>query len=409
MAFADKTFGTGGPSAAAGGSYDADRLLAGYRAARAQQALFDLRQGPASGYDEFVGPDGKVRPAWTELADAIGERGRAGLDRLRSVVRGLIDHDGIAYTDVEPGGRGQEPRPWQLDTLPIVLSAADWEPLEAGLLQRSRVLDAVLADLYGPRSLLTEGVLPPGAAVRPSQLPARRQRHRNPGPSPAFHARLRCQPAPGRRLRRQRRPHPGSLGHRLALADRRVVAHAIPDLYERIAPRPTTPFAQALRLALIDAAPDVAQDPVVVVLSPGIYSETAFDQAYLATLLGFPLVESADLVVRDGMVWMRSLGTPKRVDMVLRRVDAEYCDPLDLRADSRLGVAGLVEAQHRGTVTVVNTLGSGILETLGCNVSCRRWRSTCCPKRCCCPARRSTGAASTPNVHTCWPIWRRYW
>ncbi|WP_176214089.1 circularly permuted type 2 ATP-grasp protein, partial [Mycobacterium avium] len=161
MAFADKTFGTGGPSAAAGGSYDADRLLAGYRAARAQQALFDLRQGPASGYDEFVGPDGKVRPAWTELADAIGERGRAGLDRLRSVVRGLIDHDGITYTDVEPGGRGQEPRPWQLDTLPIVLSAADWEPLEAGLLQRSRVLDAVLADLYGPRSLLTEGVLPP--------------------------------------------------------------------------------------------------------------------------------------------------------------------------------------------------------------------------------------------------------
>ena len=143
------------------------------------------------------------------------------------------------------------------------------------------------------------------------------------------------------------------------------MAHSIPDLYERIAPRPTTPFAQALRLALIDTAPDVAQDPVVVVLSPGIYSETAFDQAYLATLLGFPLVESADLVVRDGKLWMRSLGTLKRVDVVLRRVDAEYTDPLDLRADSRLGVVGLVEAQHRGTVTVVNTLGSGILESPG--------------------------------------------
>ncbi len=128
---------------------------------------------------------------------------------------------------------------------------------------------------------------------------------------------------------------------------------------------PTTPFAQALRLALIDAAPDVAQDPVVVVLTPGIHSETAFDQAYLATQLGFPLVESADLVVRDGKLWMRSLGTLKRVDVVLRRVDAEYVDPLDLRADSRLGVVGLVEAQHRGTVTVVNTLGSGILESPG--------------------------------------------
>ena len=112
-----------------------------------------------------------------------------------------------------------------------------------------------------------------------------------------------------------------------ALADRRVVAHAVPDVYERIGPRPTSPFAQALRLALIDAAPEAAEDPVVVVLSPGIHSETAFDQAYLASVLGFPLVESADLVVRDGKLWMRSLGTLKRVDVVLRRVDADYADP----------------------------------------------------------------------------------
>ena len=103
----------------------------------------------------------------------------------------------------------------------------------------------------------------------------------------------------------------------------------------------------------------------MVVLSPGIHSETAFDQAYLASVLGFPLVESADLVVRDGKLWMRSLGTLKRVDVVLRRVDADFTDPLDLRADSRLGVVGLVEVLRRGAVTVVNTLGSGILESPG--------------------------------------------
>ncbi|WP_438502203.1 circularly permuted type 2 ATP-grasp protein [Mycobacterium arosiense] len=345
--------------------YDADRLLASYRAARAQQALFDPRHGPASGYDEFVDRDGDVRPAWAELADAVAERGRAGLDRLRSVVHDLIDNDGITYTDVEPGGRAQEPRPWQLDTLPIVLSAADWEVLEAGLLQRSRVLDAVLTDLYGPRRLLTEGVLPPELlfghpgyvrAANGIEIPGRHQLFMHAcdvsrGPDGAF------------MVNGDRTQAPSGAGY--ALADRRVVAHSMPDLYERIAPRPTTPFAHALRLALIDAAPDDAQDPVVVVLSPGIYSETAFDQAYLATLLGFPMVESADLVVRDGMLWMRSLGTLKRVDVVLRRVDADFTDPLDLRADSRLGVAGLVEAQHRGTVTVVNTLGSGILENPG--------------------------------------------
>ncbi|MCW2663533.1 MAG: hypothetical protein JWP83_4685 [Mycobacterium sp.] len=352
----------------AGGRYDADRLLAGYRTARAQEALFDLRHGPGIGYDEFVDRDGNVRPAWSELADAVAERGRAGLNRLRSVVDSLIDNDGITYTEFVPGrngGHALEPRPWSLDTLPIVLSAADWEVLEAGLVQRSRLLDAVLADLYGPRTLLTEGILPaqlvfahPGY-VRPAngiEVPGHHQLFMHACdvsrlPDGSFGVNADWTQAPS--------------GAGYALADRRVVAHSIPDLYERIAPRPTTPFAQALRLALIDAAPDVAQDPVVVVLSPGIYSETAFDQAYLATLLGFPLVESADLVVRDGKLWMRSLGTLKRVDVVLRRVDAEYTDPLDLRADSRLGVVGLVEAQHRGTVTVVNTLGSGILESPG--------------------------------------------
>src|ERR1700731_225813 len=352
----------------AGGRYDADRLLAGYRTARAQEALFDLRHGPGIGYDEFVDRDGNVRPAWSEVADAVAERGRAGLNRLRSVVDSLIDNDGITYTEVVPGrdgGHALEPRPWSLDTLPIVLSAADWEVLEAGLVQRSRLLDAVLADLYGPRTLLTEGILPaqlvfahPGY-VRPAngiEVPGHHQLFMHACdvsrlPDGSFGVNADWTQAPS--------------GAGYALADRRVVAHSIPDLYESIAPRPTTPFAQALRLALIDAAPDAAHDPVVVVLSPGIYSETAFDQAYLATLLGFPLVESADLVVRDGKLWMRSLGTLKRVDVVLRRVDAEYTDPLDLRADSRLGVVGLVEAQHRGTVTVVNTLGSGILESPG--------------------------------------------
>ena len=358
-------------SGTVGDHYDADRLLAGYRTARTQEALFDLRppgsEGPGIGYDEFVDADGTVRPAWTELADTVAERGRAGLNQLRSVVHSLIDNDGITYTEVDShrDGAGLEPRPWSLDALPLVLSAADWDVLEAGLLQRSRLLDAVLADLYGPRSLLTDGLLPPELvfghpgyvqAVSGIEVPGHHQLF--------MHA---CDvsrlPDGGFQVNADWTQAPSGAGY--ALADRRVVAHAVPDLYERIAPRPTTPFAQALRLALIDAAPDVAQDPVVVVLSPGIFSETAFDQAYLATLLGFPLVENADLVVRDGKLWMRSLGTLKRVDVVLRRVDALYADPLDLRADSRLGVVGLVEAQRRGTVTVVNTLGSGVLESPG--------------------------------------------
>ncbi|MCW2655543.1 MAG: hypothetical protein JWR32_6519 [Mycobacterium sp.] len=364
--------GTGPLEEAARPRPDPDHLLAGYRTARTQEALFEPRGGPQAGYDEFLDETGRIRPAWAELADAVGERGRTGLDRLRSVVRGLVDNDGIMYVQIDHNGDAvtnghgtAEPGPWRLDGLPLLISAAEWDALEAGLVQRSRLLDAVLTDLYGPQRALTSGVLPPQLVfghpgylrvARGLEIPGRHQLF--------MHGCDVSRDASGSfRVNADWAQAPSGAGY--ALADRRVVAHAMPDLYERIGPRPTSPFAQALRLALIDAAPDAADDPVVVVLSPGIHSETAFDQAYLATVLGFQLVESADLVVRDGKLWMRSLGTLKRVDVVLRRVDADYADPLDLRADSRLGVAGLVEVQRRDAVTVVNTLGSGILESPG--------------------------------------------
>jgi len=351
---------------------DSDNVLAHYRTSRAQEALFDLRGGTGSSYDEFVDPAGSVRPAWQELAECVSERGRGGLDQLRAVVRGLVDNDGITYVQVDGhgdavtnGDGATAPGPWHLDALPLVVSTSDWDVLESGLVQRSRLLDAVLTDLYGARRSLTSGVLPaqllfahPGylRAARGIEVPGRHQLFlhgcdigRN--GTGEFIVNADWTQAPS--------------GAGYALADRRVIAHSIPDLYERIGPRPASPWAQALRLALIDAAPESAEEPVVVVLSPGIHSETAFDQAYLASVLGFPLVESADLVVRDGKLWMRSLGTLKRVDVVLRRVDADYADPLDLRKDSRLGVVGLVEVLRRGAVTVVNSLGSGVLESPG--------------------------------------------
>ena len=361
------------------GRAGADDLLASYRAARAQESLFDVRGGAARGYDEFVDAGGQ-RPAG--LAGTRRMRRRARPRRPRPAALGgpqprrqrrhhlrpgrpaapRCRPAGDAVTD---GDGTQVPGPWHLDALPLLISSADWDTLEAGLVQRSRLLDAVLTDLYGARRSITSGVLPPQLlfahpgylrAARGIEIPGRHQLF--------LHGCDVSRAGSGEFLvNADWTQAPSGAGY--ALADRRVVAHAIPDLYERIGPRPASPWAQALRLALIDAAPESAEEPVVVVLSPGIHSETAFDQAYLASVLGFPLVESADLVVRDGKLWMRSLGTLKRVDVVLRRVDADYADPLDLRADSRLGVVGLVEVLRRGAVTVVNTLGSGILESPG--------------------------------------------
>lgn len=352
--------------------HDIDNLLAGYRAARAQQALFDPRGGAVAGYDEFVDAAGGVRPSWAELAGCVGERGRGGLDRLRAVVSSLVDNDGITYVKGDTNGEavtnGDDtavPCPWHLDALPLLISAADWDTLESGLVQRSRILDAVLADLYGERRSVTGGVLPPQLLfAHPGYLRAARGIE-VPGKHQLFMHACDISRAPDGTFLVNADWTQAPSGAGYALADRRVVAHAVPDLYERIGPRPASPWAQALRLALIDAAPEAAEEPVVVVLSPGIHSETAFDQAHLASVLGFPLVESADLVVRDGKLWMRALGTLKRVDVVLRRVDADYADPLDLRAESRLGVVGLVEVLRRGAATVVNTLGSGILESPG--------------------------------------------
>ncbi|MGB0969987.1 MAG: circularly permuted type 2 ATP-grasp protein [Mycobacterium sp.] len=357
------------------GAVESDNPLGPYRKVRPQQALFDVQsseQDPAPAYDEFVDEAGEVRPAWQELAGYVHECGRGGLDRLRAVVRSLVDNDGITYFQVDHNGDAitngdgaTVPGLWQLDAMPLVISAADWDTLEAGLVQRSRLLDAVLTDLYGVRRLITSGLLPPQLlfahpgyvrAAHGIEVPGRHQLFLHGcdvsrGSSGEFQVNADWTQAPS--------------GAGYALADRRVVANAIPDLYEQIGPHPATPWAQALRLALIDAAPESGEAPVVVVLSPGSYSETAFDQAYLASALGLPLVESADLVVRDGKLWMRSMGTLKRVDVVLRRVDADYIDPLELRSDSQLGVVGMVEVLRRGAVTLVNTLGSGVLESPG--------------------------------------------
>ncbi|MFE7742176.1 circularly permuted type 2 ATP-grasp protein, partial [Nocardia sp. NPDC057455] len=332
-----------------------------YRSEGAETAAYDECGAPVAGYyDELVDANGAVRRMWSELSADFAELGGDGLGKLDSRVRRLIDDDGITYLEV--GAATETTAPWRLDPIPLLVAAGDWTRLEAGVEQRSRVFDEVLTDVYGPRRTLGSGLLAPEAvfgnrgyvrAAHGITVPGRHQLF--------LHACDLSRWGDGRfRVLADWTQAPAGAGY--ALADRRVVSTAIPESFEHANPRPLTPFARAMRLMLIESAPTDDDEPVVVVLSPGVRSETAFDQAYLASTLGFPLVESADLVVRDGALWMRSLGTLKRVDVVLRRVDAEFSDPLDLRPDSRLGVVGLVEVLRRGAVTVVNTLGSGLLE-----------------------------------------------
>ncbi|MEO6473113.1 MAG: circularly permuted type 2 ATP-grasp protein, partial [Aeromicrobium sp.] len=219
--------------------------------------------------------------------------------------------------------------------------------------------------LYGAQKLLSRGVLPPSIVFsHPGYLrTAARQSTDDPRPLLVSATDLGRNANGDWEALSDRAQAPSGIGY--AMENRRIVSRVLPEMYRDAGLHRLAPFFQTLRAALLDAAPDTSYEPRVVVLTPGTHSETAFDQAYVASSLGFPLVQGSDLTIREGAVWMRVLGRLERVDVILRRVDADWSDPLELRPDSQLGVVGLAEAVRRGTVRVVNGLGSGVLENAG--------------------------------------------
>lgn len=331
-------------------------VLREYAAGVTQPTLTGAGSGPAR-YDEVVGPDGALRTPWKAMAELAVSLTPDDLHRVDDdIVRALAD-DGVTYS--RPGERAGA---WRLDPVPVVIDAAQWAPLEVGLAQRAELLNAVLADLYGPQTLLSSGVLPAAVVHGHSGFlrVVARTSAVDPRPLVIAAADLGRDDRGEWRVLADRAQAPSGLGY--AMENRRVLSRVLPELYREAGLHRMEPFFSALRSALLQSAPGDLADPRVVVLSPGSQSETAYDQAFIASALGFPLVQGSDLVVRDGWVQMRVFGRLERVDVILRRVDAAWSDPLELRGDSQLGVAGLVEAVRRGRVRVVNGLGAGILE-----------------------------------------------
>lgn len=335
-------------------------VLRDYASALSQPALPGGADEPHR-YDEVVGPDGALRPAWKGLAELAVAITPADLRRVDGDITAFLADDGVTYA--RPG---QGPGPWQLDPVPLIIDAASWAPLEVGLAQRAELLNAILADLYAEQSLLRDGLLPAAVVLGHAGFTrvVARPSARDPRPL-VFSATDLGRDSEGRwRVLADRAQAPSGIGY--AMENRRVVSRVMPELYRQAGLHRMEPFFWALRSALLQSAQGDLADPRVVVLSPGTHSETAYDQAFVAGALGFPLVQGSDLVLRDGWVWMTSPGAGlERVDVILRRVDAAWSDPLELRGDSRLGVAGLTEAVRRGRVRVVNGLGAGVVENPG--------------------------------------------
>ncbi|TIC84987.1 hypothetical protein E8D34_12930 [Nocardioides sp. GY 10113] len=323
----------------------------------------DLTGAPPR-YDEMVAPDGSLREAWKRLAEVALQIGPTELRRVEEEIGRFLADDGVTYS--RPGHR---PSAWRLDPVPLIIDAASWQGLEVGLAQRAELLNAILVDLYGEQTLLRDGVVPPALVYGHAGFTRVMAGDRIADPRPlVLSATDLGRDADGTwRVLADRTQAPSGLGY--ATENRKVLSRVVPELYREAEVHRMAPYLWALRSALLQSAQGDLPDPRVVVLSPGSHSETFYDQAAIATSLGLPLVQGSDLVVRDGWVLMRTPVRLERVDVILRRVDAAWSDPLELRGDSQLGVAGLAEAVRRGRVRVVNGLGAGVMENPGLQAS----------------------------------------
>jgi uncharacterized circularly permuted ATP-grasp superfamily protein/uncharacterized alpha-E superfamily protein len=320
----------------------------------------DYRQA-AGVYDEMCAAPGVFRPHWDRYIASLSSLGGKELAHRWQIARQRIRDNGVSY-NVYGDPLGTD-RPWSLDAIPLLIPAQEWAYLEAGLIQRARLLNTILADLYGPQQLLLSGALPsPLVFGNPAFW---RACHGVPVPNGNYlhllAVDLARSPDGQWWVISDRTQAPSGAGY--ALENRIVLAETFPDLFREAQVHRLASFFRAFRDSMLRLAPSGRSNPRVVLLTPGPLNETYFEHSYLARYLGFTLVQGGDLTVRENRVYLKSLEGLRPVDVVLRRMDDGFCDPLELRSDSYLGVPGLVEAVRAGNVAVANALGSGLLET----------------------------------------------
>lgn len=307
--------------------------------------------------DELIGRDGRPRPHWTTLLETLAGLGQRGVENRFAASARRISDMGVTY---RVRGEARE-RPWPLSRLPLLLTESEWSEIAAGVAQRAELFDRILHDIYGEARLVSEGALP--AAVVAG--------------SPEF-VRPMCgvKPVGGRWLRfyavdigrgpdgrwwvlGDRAQAPSGAGY--AIESRLILARAFPSLYREMKVRRLAGFFRDFRAGLAAAAPRA--DPRFCLLTPGPWSETYTEQVYLARYLGFLLVEGEDLATSEGKLHVRTVAGLKRVDVVWRRVDADWLDPLEANAASRLGSPGIFDAIRRGSVAMANMPGAGVVES----------------------------------------------
>ncbi len=307
--------------------------------------------------DELIGPDGNPRPHWLTFLETLAGLGDDDIEQRFAAAGRRINDMGVSYRVL---GEARE-RTWRLSQLPLLLPEAEWSEIAAGIAQRAELLDLVLKDVYGDGRLVAEGAVP-AATVAGSQDFIRPMR----GVAPPGGRWLRFYAADIGRgpdgkwwVLGDRAQAPSGSGY--ALQNRLILSGTFPTLYQDMNAQRLAPFFRDFRAGLAGSAQ--RSEPRICLLTPGPYSETYAEQVNLARYLGLLLVEGEDLVTSEGKLYVRTIAGLKRADVLWRRVDADWCDPLELNAGSRLGVPGLLDAIRQGSVAVANMPGSGLIES----------------------------------------------
>ncbi len=314
------------------------------------------RSKGAVAFDEMFSAPGTARDAYKDIHSALSRM-------TQEELRGRTDSLASSYLaqGVTFDFAGEE-RPFPLDAVPRVISQTEWMHVEAGVKQRVQALERFLADIYGPQAAVRDGVIPAGLITSSNHF------HREAaGIESANGVRIhvsgidliRDEQGAWRVLEDNVRV-PSGVSY--VISNRRVMAQTLPELFVSMRVRPVGDYPNKLLQALRASAPDGIDDPNVVVLTPGVYNSAYFEHTLLARLMGVELVEGRDLFCSGGRVWMRTTAGPTRVDVIYRRVDDEFLDPLQFRADSMLGSPGLLLAARLGNVTIANAVGNGVAD-----------------------------------------------
>jgi uncharacterized circularly permuted ATP-grasp superfamily protein len=311
-------------------------------------------------WDEMIGPDGRARRHCREYSDWLLAQGMDRLAARSAEADALFHRFGITFA-VYGETEGTE-RLIPFDVVPRVLPHEEWALLSAGLKQRVSALNAFIADVYDAQDILRAGVLPAEQVLGNSQYRPEMQGISVPQ---RIHAHIAgidvIRDDAGRFLVLEDNLRVPS-GVSYMLENRRMMMRLFPDLFVRCQVAPVEHYPEVLLANLSSVAPRGVDNPVVVLLTPGAYNSAYFEHAFLAQQMGIELVEGQDLFVRDDIVFMRTTQGPRRVDVIYRRIDDDFLDPLTFRADSTLGCAGLMDAYRAGNVTIANAVGTGIAD-----------------------------------------------